>query len=125
MKPVKAHHMSFPVKDLDKSQAFYRDILGLEQIPRPDIFPVPGLWFQAGACEVHLIQVEEGFDVGEPPKTTNPIARHAAFAIDDYDETLAFLKDTGLTVFETNADVGQMWIADPDGHVIELIKPAS
>ncbi len=125
MKPVKAHHMSFPVRDLDKSAAFYRDILGLEPMPRPDIFPVPGLWFQAGACEVHLIQVEEGLDVGQPPKMIKPIARHAAFAIDDYDEAVTFLKEAGLMVFETNADVGQMWVADPDGHVIEFIKPAS
>jgi hypothetical protein len=34
---------------------------------------------------------------------------------------LAELKARGITVLETNAEVGQMWVRDPDGHIIELI----
>lgn len=121
---VKAHHMSFPVRDLKTSVAFYKGVLGLEEIPRPDRFGVAGMWLQAGACEVHLIEVGEGVDVGTTPEMVNPGARHAAFAVEDYDAAVAHVKEAGLFVFETNAQIGQMWIADPDGHVLELIKPA-
>ncbi len=121
---LSVHHISFPVSDLDRSKVFYQGILGLKEIPRPDIFGIPGMWLVAGQCEVHLIEVDEKMDVGSQPKMINPAARHAAFAVDDYEETVSYLKTPGLEVFETNAAIGQMWIADPDGHVIELIQSA-
>ena len=40
--------------------------------------------------------------------------------MESYDETVAHLKSHGLEVLETNADFGQMWVRDPDGHIIEL-----
>src|SRR6185295_340210 len=102
---LRAHHMSFPVRDIERSRAFYAGVLGLEEKPRPAelVAMFPGAWYQAGPCEVHLIQYPDGMDVGPPPPTLNPMARHAAFAIADYDTTLAQLKGQGLTVFETNA----------------------
>lgn len=117
---VTAHHMSFPVSDLTRSRAFYEGVLGLEAVPRPD-FPFPGMWYQAGPCEVHLIQTPPGADIGEPPVGNNPMGRHAAFGIRNYAETLAHLRSHGLDVLETSPEVGQMWVKDPDGHVIELI----
>lgn len=117
---VTAHHMSFPVSDLEKSRAFYEGVLGLASIPRPN-FPFPGMWYQAGPCQVHLIQTPAGADVGTPPAATNPMGRHAAFGVPDYAATLAFLKAKGLDVLETSPENGQMWVKDPDGHVIELI----
>ncbi len=120
---IAAHHMSFPIKDLERSRKFYQEILGLTEIPRPD-FGVPGLWLQAGAGQVHLIQVEENWDVGTPPETLNPAGRHAAFAVKDYTEALVHLKKAGLEVLETSKEKGQMWVKDPDGHIIEFICPA-
>jgi glyoxylase I family protein len=120
---LRAHHMSFPVRDIARSRRFYEGVLGLVEKPRPPalVAMFPGAWYQAGACEVHLLQHPETMDVGPPPPTLNPMARHAAFAIADYAETLAALKANGLEVFETSPDVGQMWVRDPDGHIIELI----
>jgi len=120
---IKAHHTSFPVTDLAKSRAFYGGILGLDEIERPDIFGIPGAWFNAGPCEVHLIEVGPDADIGETSKTVNPAARHAAFEIDDYTEALEHLRAHDISVVETSPEFGQMWIADPDGHVLELIKP--
>jgi len=120
---ITTHHTSFPVADLAKSRAFYSGVLGLEEIERPDIFGIPGAWFKAGPCEVHLIEVGPDADVGQTSKTVNPAARHAAFAIEDYTEALEHLRGHGISVVETSPDFGQMWIADPDGHVLELIKP--
>ncbi|MFT7686198.1 MAG: glyoxylase I family protein [Candidatus Azotimanducaceae bacterium] len=122
---IKAHHTSFPVKDIVVSVAFYRDVLCLTEIPRPEIFKFPGAWFQAGACQVHLIQIIEGDDVGTPPMSINPRGRHSAFSVSDYEETLVYFKDKGIEVFETNVDMGQMWIKDPDGHVLEFIAISS
>ena len=118
-----AHHMSFPVRDIERSKAFYGGLFGLQEKPRPAalVAMFPGAWYQAGACEVHLIQYPDGMDVGAPPPSLNPMARHAAFGIADYSATLAYLKEHDVPVLETNADVGQMWVRDPDGHILELI----
>lgn len=116
------HHISFAVRDLERSVAFYRDLLGLEPAPRPDL-GIPGAWLAAGNGQVHLIQVPEGAPVGTPPESLSPIANHQAFAIDDYATALATLKARGVEVLETRPEQGQMWIRDPDGNVIELIDP--
>ena len=112
--------MSFPVKDLARSREFYEGVLGLETIPRPDLGAIAGVWYRAGSCEVHLIETPPGVDPGAPPSRLNPLARHAAFAVADYDETLAHLRSHDLEVFESRGG-GQMWVQDPDGHIIELI----
>lgn len=118
------HHLSFSVRDLERSRRFYEGLLGLEPIPRPEL-GVPGAWYRAGAAEVHLIQAPEGVEIGTPPPRTTPLADHSAFAIDDYAGTLALLRERGVPVVATSPEAGQMWIADPDGHVIELIEPAA
>ena len=113
------NHISFSVSDLDASLHFYRDILGLVDIPRPD-FGIPGAWLGAGDAHVHLIARPEGADVGTPPDSLTPIACHQAFGVEDYQKTLDHLKSHGLEVLETSPEQGQMWVRDPDGYVIEF-----
>jgi glyoxylase I family protein len=116
------NHVSFPVRDLAAALGFYRDLLGLETVPRPD-FGVDGAWLAAGDAQIHLIVTPPGMAVDQPPPTLTPVASHLALAIDDYAATLAHLKESGHEVLETSAALGQMWVRDPDGHVIELIDP--
>lgn len=120
MSKFPAHHVSFPVTDLAESRAFYEGVLGLEPIPRPS-FPMEGIWYDAGTVQVHLMVTAEGMDVGRPPAVVNPAAPHVGFAIEDYEATLAKVREHDLALFETSPENGQMWVADPDGHVIELI----
>jgi len=112
-------HVSFPVRDLARSLAFYRDVLGFTERPRPDI-GVPGAWLRAGDAEVHLIAGVEGLPLGEPPPVLSPVAQHVAFRIDDYQATVDRLRAHDLQVLESGPAMGQMWVQDPDGHVIEL-----
>ena len=115
------HHVSFSVADLERSRAFYEDLLGLERIPRPD-FGIPGLWLGSGQAQIHLIAVPAEVDVGTRPDGISPVVNHCAFAIEDYAKTLDALRGRGVEVLETNPEQGQMWIRDPDGNVIELIS---
>ena len=90
---LEAHHMSFPVRNLARSRAFYEGVLGLAEIPRPAGLGIPGVWYRAGACEVHLIETPPGVDVGLPAPSLTPLARHAAFAVGDYEATLKHLRE--------------------------------
>lgn len=114
------HHVSFAVTDLERSRSFYEGLLGLEPVPRPEL-GVPGAWYRAGATEVHLVGAPDAAAPASRPLT--PLANHAAFAVEDYERTLARLRGRGVEVVETSAERGQLWVQDPDGNVIELIVP--
>ena len=114
------HHASFPVTDLERAREFYEGVLELEPIARPDL-GFEGAWYRAGDCEIHLLVPPTGMDVGQPPKSLNPMALHTAFTIDDYGSVAARLCAAGVELLELGEEAGQMWVRDPDGNVIELI----
>ena len=113
-------HVSFAVRDLARSLHFYCDILGLQHAPRPDL-GFPGAWLTVGDGQIHLLEVPAELDVGTPSPTLNPVASHAAFAIDDHASVAALLREHDLELVELPGS-GQMWVKDPDGHIIELIS---
>jgi uncharacterized protein YunC (DUF1805 family) len=47
-------HVTLVVADLERSKQFYCGLLGMECVERPGV-NYPGLWFQAGNTQVHLI----------------------------------------------------------------------
>jgi glyoxylase I family protein len=114
------NHISFPVRDLERSVHFYRDVLGLAPIPRPDL-PFPGAWLGSNGIQVHLIVPPEGAPLGSPRPSLNPLGGHVAFTIADYDAVVAALHAAGIETLEAGREIGQLWVRDPDGHLIELI----
>ena len=112
-------HVSFAVRDLERSLRFYRDLLGLTPIDRPN-FPFPGAWLASGDFQIHLIVVPERMPVGTPPPKLTPLANHFAFVVPSFKETAATLRENGFEPMEAES-MGQMWVSDPDGNVIELI----
>lgn len=119
-----AHHVSLDVRDVEVSRRFYGGMLGLPEIARPDI-GLPGAWYQAGAVQLHLIQVPAGVDVGQPAKAPTPLAHHLAFEIDDCEAVQAELEAAGHHVIALGRRTGQLFVADPDGNMIEFIHPPS
>lgn len=116
-----AHHVSLDVSDVEISKAFYGELLGLPEIERPDI-GLPGVWYQAGPVQLHLIQVPAGADVGRPASTPTPLANHVAFEIEDCDTVRLELERAGYEVIAL-AKSRQLFVADPDGNMVEFIQP--
>jgi glyoxylase I family protein len=117
-----AHHFSLAVADIEKARAFYSDLLGLPELERPD-FGLPGIWYQAGPVQLHLIQTPPGVDVGSQAASLTPLAQHIAFAIGDYAAVHSRLEEAGFEMLAAGAEVGQIFVRDPDGNTIEFIEP--
>jgi glyoxylase I family protein len=124
------HHVSLTVTDLERSRAFYRDILGLVEIARPP-FDFPGAWFQIGAAQqLHLIVHTNSTFRGKPLDTRD---LHFAVRVENYQSTLEFLRAKGFRedadaadplrmIVRPHATAGfpQIYILDPDRHIIEI-----
>ena len=117
-----AHHYSLAVADIARADGFYGDLLGLPQIERPD-FGLPGTWYQAGDVQLHLIETPEGVDVGSQAPALPPLAHHIAFELADYEAMCSRLEGAGVEMLATGADVGQIFVRDPDGNTVEFIRP--
>jgi catechol 2,3-dioxygenase-like lactoylglutathione lyase family enzyme len=125
------HHVSLTVTGLERSRAFYRDILGLREIARPP-FNFPGAWFQLGEHQqLHLIvHTNPTFRTGKPLDSRDS---HFAVRVSDYWATVEFLRSRGYRedvdttdlmrlIVNPRATAGfpQMYILDPDRHIIEI-----
>lgn len=124
------HHVALTVTDIEKSRAFYRQILAIEEIPRPP-FDFPGAWFRVGETqEVHLI-VHSRATFREKPLDTRDV--HFALRVPSHRAAVEFLRAQG---YREDADLNdphrmivqphptagypQIYICDPDRHVIEI-----
>ena len=121
-------HITIVVKDLDDASRFYRDVLGMKQVARPP-FSFPGAWFAAGGTYIHMNVAGE--EAGEPGirvvgAKNAPRAFHFAFEVDDCDAAAETLQASGLSVEVAPRDrpdgARQMYIRDPDGHLVELFS---
>ena len=122
-------HVTLVVADLDRSQQFYCGVLGMECVERPG-FNFPGLWFQAGNTQVHLILEHEGSAPAgfpAPPEYTRPGRTfHYAFEVDDAQCALAVLQSHGVPIkgepkYRPDGCL-QVFCIDPDGHVVEVFS---
>ena len=122
MKTRGAHHASLVVGDTERSRRFYGGLLGLEEIARPD-FGIPGVWYQAGSIQIHLIQPPPEVDSCRPPAEFTIFAPHIAFEIDDCEAAADALEAEGFAVMGRGSSSGQLFARDPDGNLIEFIRP--
>lgn len=124
------HHVSIVTRDLDRSRAFYTDVIGLTQIPRPN-FSTPGIWLQAGTLAVHLIHWPQGQFRAKP--LVDAADAHFALAVDDFEATIAHLTARGFSEALPSGDPAQIlasrhgpagysqaYILDPDWNIVEL-----
>ncbi|HEY3095696.1 MAG TPA: VOC family protein [Acidimicrobiia bacterium] len=114
-------HVAISVTDLDAARDFYCDVLGFEELPRPD-FGFPGLWLRVGSLQLHL-------GVAEQPPAPGPGFPHFALYVpsEQFDATIDAVRAAGVKMLgepSTRVDFGTTvhaaFITDPSGNVIEL-----
>lgn len=121
LKVVELSHVALHVADVEVSVAFYRDVLCLPPMPRPE-FDFPGAWFRLGETqELHLIGDRE------QPVHLHHRGNHFALLVQDLDAWDSHLDDHGATRLPRRIrpdGAGQTFVKDPDGHWVELCVAA-
>jgi lactoylglutathione lyase len=113
-------HNNINVFELEKSVAFYREALGLEEQRRktaPDgSFVLVFLGFEGGGHQLELTWLrdkKEPYNLGD-----NEI--HIAVEAEDIEAARAHHQKMGCVCYENHA-MGIYFIADPDGYWTEII----
>jgi catechol 2,3-dioxygenase-like lactoylglutathione lyase family enzyme len=125
------HHTQLTVVDLDRSRKFYRDVIGLRELTRPQ-FPFPGAWFElANGQELHLVKVPHPLARGLA--VMQIYENHLALRVNSFQQALALLRDHGYRedvadddphkmVIKTHPPTGypQVYFLDPDRYLFEF-----
>jgi len=128
---LKLHHINLSTENVERMDAFYRDVLGLsrEDAGLPTLEKKKGYagdvaFVTDGAIQTHLAQrdVGAGFRTGQ---IVNPVERgHIAYRTDDLAAFRTHLEAAGVPYSDWgNAAVAgwsQIFFYDPDGNVIEV-----
>ena len=124
---TKLLHTRYRVADLEKTVAFYRDVLGLQEVNR---FTSPRgsqlVFFKAPQSE-ELIEICK-FDASGPV-VVGPDLTHLAFEVADLDAFAQHAAALGYPLSDgphrSSSGGAIAFIDAPEGYEIELIQPAS
>jgi catechol 2,3-dioxygenase-like lactoylglutathione lyase family enzyme len=108
--------LAIPANEEAKARAFYGDLLGLQEIEKPEALRARGgCWFQVGALQLHL-GAEADF---RPAKKAHP-----AFRVKDYEALQEKLIKHRFIVTPDNMlkDIERFYTHDPFGNRLEFIK---
>lgn len=114
------NHNNINVFDLEKSVAFYKDALGLQELRRykepSGAFELVFLGDNATTHRLELTWLKERTE----PYNLGDNEMHLAFTVDNYDEAHAMHAEMGCICYE-NPTMGLYFIEDPDGYWLEIL----
>jgi catechol 2,3-dioxygenase-like lactoylglutathione lyase family enzyme len=117
---VALHHVNVTVPGEVESAAkhFYRHVLGLEEITKPDQSRSRGAWYQLGAVQLHL-SIEDA----------QPLSRrHVCYEVRDLAVAERHFRDAGVEILDDERPiegVRRFFLRDPGGNRIEITEGAS
>lgn len=107
--------LAVPTGGEPAARAFYADVLGLTEIPKPEPLAARGgCWFQGDDMQIHI---------GVDPNFRAARKAHPALLVDDLPALVHALETAGHLVREGNTVNGrvQQFVDDPFGNRIELV----
>lgn len=120
-------HIVLYVRDLERSAAFYRDVLGFRQIFAGGVgFPAVAFSSASGRTHHELLLIEVGDDAQPQPTGRRVGLYHFGLKVGDSDgelrQALQRLQEAQVTVVgaSDHTVTHSLYILDPDGNEIEL-----
>jgi lactoylglutathione lyase len=143
----RVHHTGFTVRDLDRSVAFYRDLLGCSVVFEQEktggyLAEIVGypeasvrmahLRAPSGDLVIELFQYLRPATLDADPEPARIGNAHLCFLLADLESTYERLSAAGVDFFSAPVDVDTganaggrgVYLHDPDGITIELFQPA-
>jgi catechol 2,3-dioxygenase-like lactoylglutathione lyase family enzyme len=114
-------HVALTVRDVRRSVAWYRDVLGLERRYEGVWGDVPAV-VGAGTTAQALFPARVP-EPGPPPRREVLAVRHIAFRVGraDFAQARAHLEACGIVpTFENHVAAHSLYFADPDGPQLEI-----
>jgi methylmalonyl-CoA/ethylmalonyl-CoA epimerase len=113
-------HIGIAVRSLDEILPFYRDILGLPEVPLDDADGARIAGVAAGEPLVELLESESpDSPIGRFVTKRGPGIHHICFAVDDLDAALERCKAAGVRLIDESPRIGA------DKKRIAFLHPAS
>lgn len=109
--------LAMPAGKEDDARRFYRDLLGIPELPKPPHLAARGgCWFERGALKIHL-GVEKDF---RPARKAHP-----ALLVEALPQLKKSLADAGFRLVDDEPLEGydRVYVDDPFGNRIELMEP--
>ena len=119
---MKYLHTMVRVSDIDRSLAFYRDALGLEEVSRKDVPQGRYTLVFLAAPGAHAAQVELTFNWDPENYQGGRNFGHLAYGVDNIYASCQRLLDHGVTVLRPPRDGRMAFARSPDGISIELLQ---
>lgn len=118
MKLKAIRHTGVKITDVNKAKEFYGQILGMTELPRPEL-PIPGAWYECNGVQVHLIGDNEKM------RDIPGVGVHIAVQVEDLEQAKQELTARGITFQELTPPPSMranpvLFVRDPDGNVVEL-----
>ncbi|KAJ3694105.1 hypothetical protein LUZ60_009585 [Juncus effusus] len=120
---VSIHHVGILCENLERSLAFYKDLLGLEvNLSRPnDKLPYRGAWLWVGSEMIHLMELPN-----PDPLTGRPEHggrdRHTCVAIRDVAKLKEIFDQNGISYTLSKSGRPAIFARDPDGNALEFTQ---
>lgn len=120
MKITQLLHVSIVVLDVAVARAFYEGVLGLvPSTNRPDL-NFPGVWFEFGAQQIHLIgSAQEKVALNHEHGGRD---RHIALSVDDIEALKTKLDAAGVVYTLSRSGRRALFCRDPDGNALEFVE---
>lgn len=113
-------HLGIAVESLAEILPFYRDVLGLPEVPLDDADGAEIIGLQAGDALVELLQSNESASpIGKFLARRGPGIHHICFAVDDIDATLERCRARGIQLLDETPRIGA------EGKRIAFLHPKS
>jgi methylmalonyl-CoA/ethylmalonyl-CoA epimerase len=113
-------HVGIAVRSLDEILPFYRDLLGLPDVPLDDADGAKIAGLAAGDTLVELLEAERpDTPIGKFVAKRGPGIHHICFAVDDLDGTLARCRAAGIRLIDETPRLGA------EGKRIAFLHPSA
>ncbi|MBF8284823.1 MAG: Catechol 2,3-dioxygenase-like protein [Anaerolineales bacterium] len=118
---TQVHHIQIfvPREVEQEAKHFYGDVLGLEEIPKPEAWRKNGgAWYRHGPNQLHLSLLRQ-------PEDNRGSQRHVCYMVADLENAEKIMREAGVEIVPDDRPFDQwtrFYVRDPGGNYIEIAQ---